>query len=497
MTSEEVAASVLNPVTQRKVASAQSAVAEEKSEKVSDSGVPKARAGMQSGQIPQTISQWNTPEAEPSGSDLFKVLSIAQEKILSDENHNEKGWEQPLPDPVRNRAVNCNSLLQSHQCDFPESQLCEACDSVTEEDLCLQTGISPPLERKAFSGIQLEMDDPSMDVSPLGNEPGTIETSRPHPDSNMAAVFHFHCEADRTVSDAFHTMSEKLILDDCAHCATLPGGQPKKSYMAYDCKVMELARNCGNKNGQLQCDHCSSLYDKYLCLESSCPRAHVVCSGSGLCREGATHNPPAKTFLSPLEDFPDSCEDGDDVFKSKKERSTLLVRRFCKNDRKVKKSVYTGTRAIVRALPSGHIGPVAWSHVDEKRTRLLGPLGDLIEPLSTMDVRPRGSHRLSEAQWCLIYSAVRRGDETEDTVGSLLHCSRQLPTSETACKRIRDGPCLKQCVRDTECEYRATLQRTSIAQYITGSLLEATTSLGARSGLLSTFGGSTGRIMLK
>ncbi|PNJ89506.1 PLCE1 isoform 4 [Pongo abelii] len=39
--------------------------------------------------------------------------------------------------------------------------------------------------------------------------------------------------------------------------------------------------------------------------------------------------------------------------------------------------------------------------------------------------------------------------------------------------------------------------RTSISQYITGSLLEATTSLGARSGLLSTFGGSTGRMMLK
>lgn len=96
-----------------------------------------------------------------------------------------------------------------------------------------------------------------------------------------------------------------------------------------------------------------------------------------------------------------------------------------------------------------------------------------------------------------IYSAVRRGEEAEATVGSLLYCSRQLPTSETACGRIRDGPCIKPCVRDTECEFRATPQRTSVAQYITGSLLEATTSLGARSGLLSTFGGSTGRVMLK
>lgn len=92
---------------------------------------------------------------------------------------------------------------------------------------------------------------------------------------------------------------------------------------------------------------------------------------------------------------------------------------------------------------------------------------------------------------------MRRGEETEDTIGSLLHFCTKLPGSETAHERINVGPCLKQCVRDTVCEYRATLQRTSISQYITGSLLEATTSLGARSGLLNTFGGSTGRMMLK
>ncbi|XP_007639651.1 1-phosphatidylinositol 4,5-bisphosphate phosphodiesterase epsilon-1 isoform X1 [Cricetulus griseus] len=497
MTSEEMAASVLIPVTQRKVSSAQSPVAENKSEDVLDARTPKACAARHSDQIPCTISQWNKPEAEPSRSDLSQVLPIASEEVMSDEDHNEKGWEQNLPNSVNNHAINHNSLLQSHQRDLPRSQLYVACDSVRGEDLCLQTGISSPLERKVFPGIQLEMDDPPMDVRPLGNEPGIPGTSGPHPDSNMA-VFHFRYEAARSMSDTFHTLSEKLILDDCANCVTLPRGQQKKNCMAHTCKLLELTKNCGSKNGQLQCDHCSSMHDKYLCFESSCQQADdVVCSSGGFCRESFAHSPPAKTFLSPLEDFSDNCEDGDEFSKSKKERSTLLVRRFCKNDREVKKSVYTGTRAIMRTLPSGHIGPAAWNHVDQRRARLLGPCGDVIEPLSTMDARPRGSHHLSEAQWCLIYSAVRRGEETEDTVGSLLHCSRQLPTSETACGRIRAGPCLEQCVRDTECEYRATLQRTSIAQYITGSLLEATTSLGARSSLLSTFGGSTGRIMLK
>ena len=92
---------------------------------------------------------------------------------------------------------------------------------------------------------------------------------------------------------------------------------------------------------------------------------------------------------------------------------------------------------------------------------------------------------------------MRRGEATEETIRSLLHFFAKLPASETAHERISVSPYLKQCVRDTVCEYRATLQRTSISQYITGSLLEATTSLGARSSLLNSFGGSTGRMMLK
>ncbi|XP_052042434.1 1-phosphatidylinositol 4,5-bisphosphate phosphodiesterase epsilon-1 [Apodemus sylvaticus] len=491
MTSEEMAASsVLIPVTQRKVASAQS-VAEERSEKVSEAAIPKARTGRQDARIPRTLSQWNKPEEESSRSDLSNVFSIARGRLVSDENHNEKCWEGTEPDSAKNHAVNCNSLVQSHW---------RACDSVTEEDLCLQPGIPSPLERKAFPGIQLEMEDSPMDVSPLGNQPGILESRGPHSDGNTA-VFHFHYEADRTMSDAFHTLSEKLILDDCANCVSLPGGQQNKNCMAYTCKLVELTRACGSKNGQLKCDHCTSLRNEYLCFESSCPKAaddyEDDASGGGFCEDRFAHGSAAKTFLSPLEDFSDNCEDVDDILKSKKERSTLLVRRFCKNDREVKKSVYTGTRAIMRTLPSGHIGPVAWNYVDQKKAGLTWPCGNVTGPLSTMDTRQSGRPSLSEAQWCLIYSAVRRGEETEDTVGSLLHFSTQLPNSETAHGRIRDGPCLKQCVRDTECEYRATLQRTSIAQYITGSLLEATTSLGARSGLLSSFGGSTGRIMLK
>ncbi|XP_059890427.1 1-phosphatidylinositol 4,5-bisphosphate phosphodiesterase epsilon-1 isoform X2 [Delphinus delphis] len=498
MTSEEMAASVLRPVTQRKVVSAQSAV-DESNDKVSDISVPKTHPVRQSGETSHTISQLTKLTEEPSGSNLPQILSVAREKITSDENSNEECWEKSIPDSVKNLNVNCNNILKNHQCGLPQSQFYETCDSTTEEGLCLETGIPSSLERKVFPGIQLEIDGPPAGIiSPLGAQSAILETGRAHPDSNMA-VFHFQYEVDRRMSDTFCPLSDNLILDDCGNCV-LPavGGEQKNNYMAYTCKLMELASNCDSKNRQLQYDPCDPLNDKYLCFEGSCPKADVVCSSDIFCGEDFMDSPPAKTFLSHFEDFPDNCEDAEeDLFKSKKERSTWLVRRFCKNDREVKKSVYTGTRAIVRTLPSGHIGLGAWSHVDRKRNGLLLPCGRVMERLSTVVTRQDGGQCPSEAQWYPIYSAVRRGEETAETIRSLLHFFTKLPASETAHERISIGPCLKQCVQDTVCEYRATLQRTSISQYIAGSLLEATTSLGARSSLLSSFGGSTGRMMLK
>lgn len=58
-----------------------------------------------------------------------------------------------------------------------------------------------------------------------------------------------------------------------------------------------------------------------------------------------------------------SVSGGHQQGSGKKERSTLLVRRFYRNNQQVCKSVWTGTRAIVRTLPSGGIGEQAWNAV--------------------------------------------------------------------------------------------------------------------------------------
>lgn len=393
-------ASVLMPVTQRKVESPQSTL-DENSARVSEINVAKLHCVRHSGQPSQIISQLDKLNESSSGSNLPKRVSVTREKIKSDENSNEKCWEESLPETVKNLNINCNNILTNHHCVLPQSQFYETRDSVVEEDLCLETGISHSLEKKVFPGIQLEIDEPSMGINPFGNQSTIIETNRTHPENNMA-LFHFHYEVDRRMADTFCTLSDNLILDDCGNCVPLPGvGSKKKGeYMAYTCELRELADHCDNENRRLQCDHCDTLTDKYLCFKGSCRKASMESSSDSFCREDFTDVPPAETFLSHCEDFPDNCEDVDgDFFKSKKERSTLLVRRFCKNDKEVKKSVYTGTRAIVRTLPSGHIGLRAWSCIGQKKTGILSSEREMMSHLSMSVVRQDGSQCLSEVRW--------------------------------------------------------------------------------------------------
>ncbi|KAI9514187.1 hypothetical protein NQZ68_035214 [Dissostichus eleginoides] len=63
------------------------------------------------------------------------------------------------------------------------------------------------------------------------------------------------------------------------------------------------------------------------------------------------------------EDDEEGLLDNSEFIRNRKERSTVLVRRFCKNNIKVTKSVCTGTRAIVRTLPSGRISEEVWDVV--------------------------------------------------------------------------------------------------------------------------------------
>uniref|UniRef100_A0A673AZE3 Phosphoinositide phospholipase C n=1 Tax=Sphaeramia orbicularis TaxID=375764 RepID=A0A673AZE3_9TELE len=129
--------------------------------------------------------------------------------------------------------------------------------------------------------------------------------------------------------------------------------------------------------------------------------------------------------------------------RNRKERSTVLVRRFFKNNQKMTKSVCTGTRALVKTLPSGHISEEAWEMVIRHRTW---------RPTKT-DVWPALSCSVRE------HFRVCR-DMLHTYFLSQFHLSLFISRF-----------------------YRACGQRTSVCSLLTGALLEATAALGARTTL--------------
>uniref|UniRef100_A0A3Q4I3A8 Phosphoinositide phospholipase C n=1 Tax=Neolamprologus brichardi TaxID=32507 RepID=A0A3Q4I3A8_NEOBR len=129
-----------------------------------------------------------------------------------------------------------------------------------------------------------------------------------------------------------------------------------------------------------------------------------------------------------------------DFIRNRKERSTVLVRRFCKNNQKVTKSVCTGTRAIVRTLPSGLISEDVWAVV----------------------VHYRCWTPSKEDTWL----TVKRG-MGED----FRRCKEMLRFAGLKLHQVREF-------------YRSCSQKTKLGSLLTGALLEATLVLGARTALL-------------
>ncbi|KAI1894359.1 hypothetical protein AGOR_G00115000 [Albula goreensis] len=245
---------------------------------------------------------------------------------------------------------------------------------------------------------------------------------------------------------------------------------------------------------------CSSI-EKY----PTTPKAS--CCNGDICKHGTQHRMPFNTSSPGLKNNGSSFL-VEEFIGNKKERSTLLVRRYYKNNREVKKSVCAGTRAIVRTLPSGHIGAnigeaveratfcrqshhvwerqthssripgaPAWSSSTLQDCRLLlqNPGAKCSEVFSRAQGEAADPQNLLHPSWKILASSVRRG--------------------RGSCSGGDAQPCSRSCSEPRS--YRASLQRTAIAAHITGVLLEATVSIGACSVLPSVSVIPTGRAMLK
>ncbi|XP_051770062.1 1-phosphatidylinositol 4,5-bisphosphate phosphodiesterase epsilon-1 isoform X3 [Ctenopharyngodon idella] len=174
--------------------------------------------------------------------------------------------------------------------------------------------------------------------------------------------------------------------------------------------------------------------------------------------------------------------------RNKKERSTVLVRRYFKNNQKIKKTVCTGTRAIVRTLPTGCISDRVWEsvcgktcHLGEKRTHEARGYSRVLQAI-----------QLQVSRALLIYPGVKYAEigHVIPTLSPEVHLLN--PSRKLLAQAVSWPP-----VSTLQIRFRVCPPRTSIAAHLSGALLEATAALGARSSLPSFTVGSTGRPMLK
>ncbi|XP_058840982.1 1-phosphatidylinositol 4,5-bisphosphate phosphodiesterase epsilon-1 isoform X1 [Acipenser ruthenus] len=393
----------------------------------------------------------------------------------------------------------CSSMQRDSTGSFCCSQLCQTCDLLVEGSVCLETHILTELESTAKplqDELQLGMESLSSKLDQfVGEKPeeSCVAGSNNPWDSNTS----------QKREKQYSCLCRRLKTSSTGQCLPVPldcPAVPDADLIGVcGCDIVDVTKSCPNQDMLQGC--VQWVKDGYSSLDRRCRKHKSKCpsDGSSSFQFRVAHKPatsPQNNEDNSGEEWPE-----DDFFRNKKERSTLLVRRYYKNNREVKKSVYTGTRAIMRTLPSGHIGDKAWESVCKKRQNIfekhIRSVTENITVLQAGDLQSYGLlHFLAKSKDYEIHSALR-GEGGEEALENLLHPSRKLLASAVACRR--GGGCcdIKPCVHRVLPKYRATLQRTSVSDHITGALLEATTSIGARSGLLNLIAGFTGRAMLK
>ncbi|XP_062859440.1 1-phosphatidylinositol 4,5-bisphosphate phosphodiesterase epsilon-1 [Trichomycterus rosablanca] len=196
-----------------------------------------------------------------------------------------------------------------------------------------------------------------------------------------------------------------------------------------------------------------------------CPRCHQSVHRS-LERHGRT---PRQTPSAPQHSDSDGTGSDGEFTHSRKERSTVLVRRYRKNNRKVMKKVCTGTRAIVR---TGHVSVTAWRAVRDRKRRLSEGLWDYS--------RGRQALQLRDSRALLVPPGVRRIQDLPPVVTlqiHLLHPAQKILARALtpALTRARAQSWAPTCQPHTE--YRICSFRTGLTAHLSGAALEATAAI--------------------
>ncbi|XP_063817712.1 1-phosphatidylinositol 4,5-bisphosphate phosphodiesterase epsilon-1 isoform X4 [Pseudophryne corroboree] len=470
MTSEDIAASVALPPVDGKVISSQS-TGDENSKNTLDTCVIIRSSTVQEQENTKAVKCLHMSEGHNLHNSGTKSFLIAGKGECT-ENTNDR-------DALQGNAcishsvdfLNINSKMFDRSCktNLGFNQFCKSYNPLKGSNVCIEPKIPAVLTE-----IKFKVDGSSVEGRALNGQLIVND----HCTDGVSCIPALHISYS-TQKSALCSTNNQCILSN--HLQTMRTNCCDR-FVSTTCHLNEQPESCDRNDGHIGFAN----YQSRLYFEKN-----PVLSGDNTNGQ----NLPCSMSSKPLQcqDAYESCMDEIDNFsRNRKDRSALLIRRFCKNYKEVKKSVYTGTSAILKSLPSGHIGTKACCFVErnQENTNELKCSWLTAKRLTSVQgsVRRDFLCYLVKLTMCQICSAGR-GEEDDGEFSICLLEKRFIPVHYPI---INLSP-----IQETSAGFHATLQRTTISQFISGALLEATALLGARSGLPNLLGGLTGRIMLK
>ncbi|XP_066456797.1 1-phosphatidylinositol 4,5-bisphosphate phosphodiesterase epsilon-1 isoform X3 [Eleutherodactylus coqui] len=469
MTSEDVAASAL-PSVDGKVISSQS-TGDENSRNTLDSSVIKRSRRVQDQETAASITGLKGNHVENSSSKSFLIASKGE----TQESINVEDLQQKpsISNAVEFFSVNSKAFEKACKANLGFNQFCKSYNTLKGKNVCMEPPIPAVLTEINFKVDGSLVDRRALEGQFIVDDHGTDAVSCiPTLHITYSAQKSSLCATNNQCILGSHSQTMKR---NCSG-SLVPGSRHLNGYSescdSYDGRTGFCSEGGHHVNNQSRlCSEKAPLFlgdsahgQDLLCVMSSNPlQSQATC----------------ETFMDEMDN---------DLSRSRKDRSTLLVRRFCKNYKEVKKSVYTGTSAIVKSLPSGHIGTRACGFIGRKQEEANELKSQWI--IAQCLASAQGSRRRDLLCYLVRMAVCQDCHEGhgEENILDLSICLLEKPLIAVSNQVI-------DLTAKQNAGFYATLQRTSISHYISGALLEATTLLGARSGPL--FGGSNGRTMLK
>ncbi|MGH0119712.1 UNVERIFIED_CONTAM: hypothetical protein FKN15_058665 [Acipenser sinensis] len=303
----------------------------------------------------------------------------------------------------------CSSMQRDSTGSFYCSQLCQTCDLLVEGSVCLETRILTELESTA----EPLQDELLLGLESLSSELDQFVGEKPEESCVDGSNNPWDSNTSQKREKQYSCLCRRLKTSSTGQCLPVPldcPAVPDADLIGVcGCDIVDVTKSCPNQDMLQGC--VQWVKDGYSSLERRCRKHKSKCpsDGSNSFQFRVAHKPatsPQNNEHNSGEEWPE-----DEFVRNKKERSTLLVRRYYKNNREVKKSVYTGTRAIMRTLPSGHIGDKAWESVCKKRQNIfekhIRSVTENITVLQAGDLQSYGLlHFLAKSKDYEVYKAI-------------------------------------------------------------------------------------------